>query len=223
MSDIKIVIDKFWTVYTPDPMDGSKMVGRDMIMYGPLAQLDRSKVQCTVSSLKPAKGAGPDTGNPTIMMAHDMWARVEPAYEAWKRGQELPDDGTPLAAWNGCSPEQAVILKAKGIRTVEGVAHMGDGMVERLGMPGTRDLIRAAHAWLTAADTNQFAQRLLNEQRERETQAMLVADLSEQNALQREQIAEMQKMMGEFMAGRIGRDDDEPPPPRKGKQQGVPA
>jgi hypothetical protein len=217
--DIKIIIDEFWTVYKPDPMDGSKMIGIDMIKFGPLTQLDRSKIQCTVSSLRPAKGSAPDSGNPTVMMAHDMWDRITPAYEAWKKGQELPEDGTPLAAWNGVSPQQAVVLKAKGIKTVESIAGMGDGMLERLGMPGMRDLIRAAQAWLTAADTNQFAQRLLSEQKERETQNMVIADLSEQNALQREQIAEMQKMMGEFMASRVERDDEVPPPKRKQQER----
>jgi hypothetical protein len=191
VGDVKIFIHRIWTVYKPDPTDGSKLVGVDMIDFGPITQIDRSRVVCTVSSLTPA--GVPDSGNPAIQMAHDIWERIQPAYRAFKAGQELPEDGTPLAAWNGVSPEQAIVLKTKGLRTVESVADMGDGMLERIGLPGMRDIIRGAKSWLEARDQNKVATKLQHDERERE---VLRATIGEQN----EQIAEMQKMLAELMA-----------------------
>ena len=38
--------------------------------------------------------------SPTYIDMAAKWATIGPAYEAWKRGSEIPQDGTPLAAWS---------------------------------------------------------------------------------------------------------------------------
>jgi hypothetical protein len=211
VGDIKIFIHRFWTVFKPDPKDGSKMIGIDMIEFSPLTQVDRSKLGCTVSSLRPVD-ASSDTGNPAIQMANDLWDRIQPAYQAFKRGQELPDDGTPLAAWNGVSAEQATVFRTKGLRTVESIADMGDGMMERIGLPGMRDIVRAAKGWLDARDQNRAAVKIQQDERER---AAMQVTISEQAA----QLTEMQEMIAELMSKKPAKA----PPPSKRKPPPRPA
>ena len=50
--------------------------------------------------------------NPSHYALIKRWEVVGPAYEAWKKGQEVPEDGTPLAAWPGVSPEIAQRLRS---------------------------------------------------------------------------------------------------------------
>lgn len=65
-----------------------------------------------------------------------IWAVIEPYYEAWKKGQETPVDGTPLGAWPGLAPEQAERLRMMRVRSVEDVAAMTDADVDNFGMGG---------------------------------------------------------------------------------------
>lgn len=80
------------------------------------------------------------------------WAVVEPKYKAWKAGQDIPEDGTPLAAWAGVSPEQAAHLRHMGIKTVEGVRDMNEGAIARLPFPNARKLPQLAEDWLSSKD-----------------------------------------------------------------------
>ena len=78
------------------------------------------------------------------------WSRISPAYEHFKSGQDIPLDGTPLAAWAGVSPEQAALLRTMGIKTVEGVRDMGEGATARLPFPNARKLPQLAGSFLSS-------------------------------------------------------------------------
>lgn len=78
------------------------------------------------------------------------WAVVGPKYQAWKAGQDIPADGTPLAAWAGVSPEQAEHLKRMGIVTVEGVRDMNEGAIARLPFPNAKKLPLLAGEFLSS-------------------------------------------------------------------------
>ena len=83
------------------------------------------------------------------------WEIIKPRYEAWKRDEELPEGGTPLAAWAGLSPDQVKALKSEDIRTVEDIAMMGEAVCNRLGFPSARTLPKLAQEYLdgqTAAE-----------------------------------------------------------------------
>lgn len=69
----------------------------------------------------------------------NIWPAIEPYYEAWLKGQEEPEDGTPLSAWPGLTRGQADALKAINIRTVEDLAMLTDAQLESVGM-GARAL-----------------------------------------------------------------------------------
>lgn len=78
------------------------------------------------------------------------WEKIKPAYDAWKQGHELPETGTPLAAWSGVSQEQADILKSFNIKTVEDVTTIGDSDLQRIPVPNLRQLKKLAGDYLEA-------------------------------------------------------------------------
>jgi len=69
------------------------------------------------------------------------------AYQAWKNGQELPVDGTPIRGWGVISPAQQETLTRLNILTVEVLSEINDEGLRRIGM-GAIDLKSKAQAWL---------------------------------------------------------------------------
>lgn len=57
-------------------------------------------------------------------------------YEAWKNGQELPLQGTPVKGWGLLTPAEQQTLIDMGCRTVEELAKMNDEGVRRCGPMG---------------------------------------------------------------------------------------
>lgn len=107
-----------------------------------------------------------------------LWRIIEPAYEAWKKGTEVPLDGTPLAAWAGVTPEQIDVLRVNSIRTVQEVASMTDSQMGKIALPGMRALKQTAIEWL--------------ESRASTAQAEEIATLKEQLAMLSSMVAEQQ-------------------------------
>ena len=80
-------------------------------------------------------------------MRPDWRDRYLAEYEAWKQGQELPVNGTPVLGWGVISPAQQKALIANRIVTVEDVAHMNDEGIKAVGM-GAVTIKQKAVAWL---------------------------------------------------------------------------
>lgn len=78
-----------------------------------------------------------------------LWPVIRGAYEAWKKGQEEPVSGTPLAVWPGVNQAQASRLRDMHIKTVEDVAALTDGDLEKVGM-GARTMREKARAYIQA-------------------------------------------------------------------------
>ena len=95
-----------------------------------------------------------------------LWAAIGPAYEAWKSGQEVPVDGTPLGAWPGINETQAEAIRAIGIRTVEDVAAMTDTIMARIRLPNARSIRDLAQRFITAKDDRAVEQALADKDRE---------------------------------------------------------
>lgn len=72
------------------------------------------------------------------------------AYAAWKKGEEVPVDGTPVKGWPVISPAQQKNLVSLGFLTVEDLAGMNEEGMKRYGM-GAQDMKNKAKAWLKAA------------------------------------------------------------------------
>jgi hypothetical protein len=79
-------------------------------------------------------------GNPytrPVMRVTDEHRQIWPKqYEAFKAGQEVATEGTPLEAWPRLRPNELYELKALGFKTVDQVATMDDQAVGRLGHGG---------------------------------------------------------------------------------------
>lgn len=72
------------------------------------------------------------------------------AYEAWRRGEEIPLNGTPLKGWPIISPAQLQVCLAANVRTVEDLAAVNGEGLHRIGM-GAQELKQRAEAWLKAS------------------------------------------------------------------------
>lgn len=79
--------------------------------------------------------------------------RFPKAWEAYLRGVELAQEGTPLEEWNLVSRSQTKELKHVGIATVEALASVSDANLQRMG-PGYQQLRLRAQQYLDSSQDN---------------------------------------------------------------------
>lgn len=116
-----------------------------------------------------------------------LWDMVGPAYEKWKSGQDPRlINGTPLSAWNAATKEQREALHQFDVRSIEDLAEITDAVLQKIGLPGIRNLRDAARAWIGAKDVRDVAEKL--SEKDAEIQA-LQEQMAEMMALMREQPA----------------------------------
>ncbi len=138
--------------------DGKEAI--EWVEYAPVSAIMTTRIWERVKKMRPPENiANDDEGKKMDFMRH-RWSMIEPAYEAWKAGQEMPIDGTPLGAWHGVTTEQVTAIQRLGIRTVEEVATMTDSVVVKLPIPNPRELVRQAKAFLEASDRGQAAKKV---------------------------------------------------------------
>ena len=105
--------------------------------------------------------------------------RWEKGYELWKKGEEVPVDGTAIKGWPALSPAEQQNVIACKILTVEDLAQANDEGLRRLGMGG-RDLMNKAKAWLDSAkDTGKIALQNAALEKENEQLKITVSSLEE--------------------------------------------
>lgn len=80
----------------------------------------------------------------------DWYERYVQAYERWKKGEEMPLDGTPIKGWPVISPAMQKNLTGMLILTVEDLAAVNSDGMRRIGM-GAQSLVDKAKAWLSQA------------------------------------------------------------------------
>lgn len=145
----------FETRYLPDPMNKKLFKEVD---YVEISQVGNAKYQVTplriVDVQRDTSGAA--TGSDVGL----LWQVIQPAYEAWKAGEAMPEGGTPLSSWNGITPGLTKILKTFDVRSVEDVAALSDTMLQKIGIPGLRTVRDAARAWEQASGTREIATAL---------------------------------------------------------------
>jgi hypothetical protein len=158
MEKLPILIHRFYTVYEDDPKNPGQQRARDMVEYGPIGQAGRTHVTERIDILsRVQKVAGV---NPSVLAARVMWDFIRPRYEAWKTNQDLPETGTPLAAWNHLTQQQAEILRVNGVRSVEDVSQLTDTHFHRIPIPNLRTIVEAAKKFLDSKDINSFSAQL---------------------------------------------------------------
>lgn len=168
-----------------------EMVAHDWVTFAPAHAVQSVVNEERVDRLKPKDGLANDDQGLRAAYQKMRWSEIEPAYEAWKSGNSVPEVGTPLAAWPGVSKEQVEVLRMSAIRTVEEVANLSENLLMRIQLPGMRELREQAQRFLDASDTDAVADRMRRQ--------------DEELAAVKEQLAEAIKMLS---------DATEPPKPR---------
>jgi len=171
---LPILIHRFYTVYEDDPKKPGQTRARDMVEFGPIGSAGRT--HCVeridiLSSVHKNPGA-----NPGMQAAKALWEFIRPRYEAWKNNQDLPETGTPLAAWNHLTQQQAEILRVNGVRSVEDCAVLTDTHIQRIPIPNMRSIIEAAKKFLDSKDVNKYSAELASRD---ETIAALTARIDQ--------------------------------------------
>lgn len=114
-------------------------------------------------------------------------------YDAWKKGQELPESGYPLRNWPLLSPAQLQTLLDVGIRTVEDVAGMNEESILRVGMGG-RSLKQRAEEWLkTAPNIGKASEEVANLKQENSQLKSQLDEIREEFKKLKESVVQVKK------------------------------
>jgi hypothetical protein len=168
-----IVPLRFWTEYEPDHTDAAKLVPHEKVEW---AKKGSSNGSTTVIKVR------------HLQLDTVLWPVLQPAYEAWKKNQEAPLDGTPLDAWPGVTPQQVKVMRDYHLRSVEDFATAPDSTLMKMNFPGIREMQGRAKAFLQAAQGQvQIAEALHSRD---QTIANLGADLEEMRQLMKEMAAQ---------------------------------
>ena len=162
-----IVVLGFTTTYERNKQTGAMDRPVDWVEYSPRHAAMFTKVKDRVESMRPNLKPGEDQDSEKAKFFNHRWAHIESAYKAWKDGHEIPLNGTALGAWPGINAAQVQVFHAAGIKTVEDVATMTDGVLSRIALPNVRELREQAKAFLDARGDAQIADRLAQSDRER--------------------------------------------------------
>jgi hypothetical protein len=152
-----------------------EVIVRDYVKYGPPHLMDRHVVVARVDRLMKVTQPREGSKNPQERTAWDRWQFIKPHYEAWKKGEELPENGIPLAACNFLRAEDAALLKRHGIRSVQELADLHDTAIDKIPIPSLRSKKRQAAAFLEAQDLNKAAAEMAKRDEE-------IAELKKQMA-----------------------------------------
>ena len=119
----------------------------------------------------------------------ESWATgFKDSYNAWKKGEELPESGTPIKGWQMLGPSAQKDLIHAGIRTVEDLANLPDSEIGQIGT-GAISFKQKAVAWLAAAnDTGKAAAQI----------ADLTAKVTQLVELTQAQATEMAKLKAQL-------------------------
>ena len=110
-----------------------------------------------------------------------VWMAIEGAYEAWVKGVTFETDGIPLDVWPGLEPHQVEVLRGHKILSVEDLASMNDGDIQRIGFPGLRQRRDNARKYLENKDSQDQISKLeakIKELEARANGAPIAADAS---------------------------------------------
>lgn len=104
-------------------------------------------------------GAGAETAGEKRSFFEYRWAQIQPAFEAWKNGQAMPEYGIPLAAWPALDADQVKMLTASGIRSVEDLRDVSEGQLGKIRLPNVRDLKKMAGLYIEGLSYAKVAER----------------------------------------------------------------
>jgi hypothetical protein len=129
----------------------------DWVSYCPTGQANMLVVNEAIKRIdRVAPGA---VDNPAVQAARAIRDYIMPKYEAWRKHEEIPLDGTPLAIGTFFREEDVEAIKKAGIRTIEEFATLPDSARDKIQAPRVRELQAQAVRFLNAKDQNAAAAR----------------------------------------------------------------
>ena len=149
------------------------------------------------------------------------WAVIEPYYNAWKAGQEMPEEGTPLASWPGCPPALAEALKNFQVRTVEDFIGMPDAQRDRISYPGVRAMVSQAQQFMKSKETKDAVEAVLEKKTaENEELMKMVKDLQDRvEELQEDKVSDNEEPSEEKMRAFIEEKTGKKPHHKLGREK----
>lgn len=124
-------------------------VAEDWVSYSPAhSPIGTKNVERIRHIIPDASRMGDDTDGVKLAFMSARWAQIEPAYEMWKAGQEMPLSGTPLALCPIFNPGMIEVLHQVGIKTVEEVRDLSEVHLTKVSLPNMRDLKKQAGIFL---------------------------------------------------------------------------
>lgn len=155
-----------------------KYVGTDIDFVIITPAYGKDDVHKTVESWKDGLKVQVESGR----ISHEDQLYYLAKYDAWKKGVDMPLEGTPIKGWPVLSPAQQKLLLSVGILTVEELATVNDEGIRRIGM-GSVELKRKANAWLAQAqDKGPLTQKMAALETENTNQHTEIDTLKEQVA-----------------------------------------
>ncbi len=184
----QIVVLDIWEDYQPDGK--GNVVPVEMVKWQKIGVSTPAVTIEKIARLKERPATESRKGRP----ASPLWPAIEPAYNAWKNGNEVPMTGTPLGSWPGCPPGLSKALKNFQVRTVEEFVRMPDGQRDRIQHPGIRALVTVAEDFLKAKQAKDaVAEMTADVQRENDELRQMVQDLQSQvNFLQNKTVGNIE-------------------------------
>lgn len=184
----------------------SKSEPRDYVLIHASGQDGRAVTPMLVKQLQKIREPEDPVNDQAAVQMCRLRDFIMPRYEAWKAGQAMPDHGTALAAWHQLTEHQITAITAAGIKTIEELIEAPDTVLERINLPGRRNLPKQARNWMEMRDTEVVAEQM----RERDAR---LAEMQAENAMMREQLEKLMAMMNE---------QTEPDEPRKRGRKPLP-
>jgi hypothetical protein len=152
---LSVVVLNFETDFVTRKVNGvDKQVPRDKVVLGKIGDA-QYRQEMWVDRL-----SGERCDSPRLW--HEL---IKPAYEGWKRGEEVAMDGTPLAVLGFIPPKLIQAWRLQNVHTAEHLAKVEDGDLPRLGLDA-RKYRDGARKYLDAA--NGETAKIVAKQREQD-------------------------------------------------------
>jgi hypothetical protein len=133
---------KFWTDYEKGPDEEMRAV--DWVTWAHRGDLGNAANTDKVARIEKPLMSSDDNGQ---LEENPVWTAIKGQYEAWKKGQDVPINGTPLAAWSALTPAQATVFRTAGFASVEDIGQMTDALLAKIRIPNARQIRDMARAY----------------------------------------------------------------------------
>ena len=154
-----------------------ELEARDWVEWSPMHD-PKATTREMIKFLRPPEEITEEEQNKAekYMYMREIWRQVEPAYNAWKAGNEIPLDGTPLSAWAGVTPEQIEVLRPAGVKTVQNLANMTESQMNKIMLPGLRNLKSTAIEYLASREKTAQAEEVADLKAKLEALSQMMAE-----------------------------------------------